>query len=537
MINLKASLQESELFLSQVEDFPILYGLNLIEQLRRKSWGSKLQALDCKVCQEFQIIGDAEEKYRQKWNETFRQFAKFFNLSDQDLVEYRALYNSNPGKFKFSSTNEIKAENIERYLIQLSQHEVAPESLALLQKNLDNANNVPVLLMQALRLKAPGGTDVTSKDAEAIKGYQSRIRKLESLLHDAKFSNISSWPSGIMNNKSLNAFENNVPPINLKMSLLLADGREERSITANEEVISEVQKLKYELEQQKLELASSREECKQLRSRVVDFEDERNAYQETLVNLNQELSRLTAEREQQMLAKNDSFSTLKAEMNTIGKLNSSLLNELDEWKDKHEKLDKLKDGLLANMAKFENDFVKERSSLQNEIDELQREILSLKAANDELVNNQMALASLKKEETPEITNNEAEQLSQGMTSRMFEIFASDIYILENIGLLLSWGDESQFQITRVKGLRRGVTSSDLDESVTDPKMPTIIKSPVFQAVKSAWESSESCKSLSMQKELMASMNKLFKNGLYESSVIKRFKDIEASFGQKVDKRE
>ncbi|SCU94385.1 LANO_0E06612g1_1 [Lachancea nothofagi CBS 11611] len=523
------TLQNCELRLSRVEDLPILYGLHLIEKLRRKQWHTQVMNLDSKLSQEFQVIGDAEEKRRQKWNETFGQSATLFNIPNTDLAEVRKACNSKLKKISDVNYGEVTTEKIERFLFQLSQQNVAAESVAILQKNLESAINVSVNLKTTPRLGSSFSLKSSSSETDLVKGYKRRIQKLESLLHDAKFSNINSWPSGILNNATWTAFDNNVPPLNVKMSMLLADGKEVAPEYLKESSLVNFAKIQRELEQHREELAMSIEETKKLKTQIVDFEDEKNAYRETLSALNHELYRLTSEEEQRERKEFSQYRELKGKIDTIGKLNSSLLNEAEAWKHKYEQETRLKEDLLSDMANLENEFVRERADLLTNITELREEVSSLKVSAEESVGNHIAAPTqeIVTDEVPDKAFDEAMELNKETLTRVFEIFANGVYILENIGLLLSKTDEQQFLITRVKGLRKGFSQSDLLESGLELKGPVSIKSTAFQDVKKKFEASVSSSDAQLQRDFLSTMNKLFGNNFYETSVIKRFKDIEA----------
>ncbi|CUS23881.1 LAQU0S12e02124g1_1 [Lachancea quebecensis] len=516
------SLQELELRLSQVEDFPIFYGLRLIEQLRRYNWFGQVEKLDRSMRQEFQAIGETEEKYRRRWDEAFGQLALISNMTNADLIGFKDFPTSNSKRCSSSelAATVVTTESIERYLVQLSQRGVAADSIALLKKNLVSANRISILSNQSSNFTFLDWNNGKPGESDVIKGYQVRIRKLEALLHDSKFSNINAWPSGVINNTMVTAFGNNASPVNTKINMLLS-GEKETSSYIQEDSAKEIARLKRELGNQKEETALFREESKKMRTQLVDLEDEGNAYHETLEALNQEISKLTLEREQKKLAQDELLIKIKGETESVSKLNTALVNELDSWKDKCGKLSELNDGLSVRIAHQEDTSKKEKLSLEGKLLELREELASLKSANEALVSDQISLKSSNGGDWLKAFNNE-------MQSKLFEIFSSDVYILENIGLLLSQLDESHFQITRVKGLRKGQVQSELDESTFESKaLPISIKSNVFQAVKSAHEASVLSGDADSQKEFLASIDKLFENGLYEASVIKRFKDIEA----------
>ncbi|SCU93212.1 LAME_0F03026g1_1 [Lachancea meyersii CBS 8951] len=520
------SLQNYELRLSQVEDLPILYGLHLIENLRKKNWLAEAKTLGCKMSQELQAIGDIEEKHREKWNRTFGQLRSLFDISGSDLTGFRKSYALQICSFSVVDTDGLTAEKIERYLLQLSQHNISVESLALLQKNLESAVSFSINLkpLSSNGYFFPGRS--SHDDSDVIRRYQRRIKKLEALLHDAKYSNIRSWPSGILNNATLTAFENNTPPVNVKMSMLLADSNDVTSNLPQGKALDDMSRLRKDAEEYQEQIDSLKKESLKLKTLAVDFEDERSAYRETLSALNNELSKLTSEREQREHFESIKLAELKDQVTVLSKHNASLLNEVSSLKNDFEQQKSLNEKLLSDMATAETNAGEAKKAFDEERNLLREEIDLLKSSNEELVNNQIILNSSEHKEQSEEDDSNA-TVNHDMLKSVFEVFAGAVYILENIGLLLSRTDDLSYQISRVKGLRKGLAQSDIFESALELKGPTSIKSTVFQDVKELFDSSNGPDNVQAQRELLLAMNKLFENKLYESSVIKRFKDIEA----------
>lgn len=105
--------------------------------------------------------------------------------------------------------------------------------------------------------------------------------------------------------------------------------------------------------------------------------------------------------------------------------------------------------------------------------------------------------------------------------------------MENIGLLLTFDNNNNIQIRRVKGLKKGTAQSNiLDEStqMLDAHDNSLIKSPVFQKLKDEYELIKSVANGSekdtQQSIFLGNITQLYDNKLYEVAVIRRFKDIE-----------
>ncbi|SCU93437.1 LAFA_0F16402g1_1 [Lachancea sp. 'fantastica'] len=526
-------LQKCELQLSQVDDLPVLYGLHLIEKLRRRNWLNEIRILGSRISDELLIIGDLEQRHREKWGQTFVQLNSIFEETDTDLSDFRKSQTVRIGSLSTSKEDLITADKIERYLLQLSENEVSAESLALLQRNLESAMNTSIAVKPTMPGHSVFSGEKPHYERDIVRHYQRRIKKLESLLHDAKYSNIRSWPSGILNSASLPAFEKNVSAVNVKMSMLLADSNETALSNSQGEAFGDTAQLRTELEHYQKQVEQMRKDSLKLKKQVVDFEDERNAYRETLSVLNQEISKITSEKEKNDKLEITKAGELKNQVLSLGKDNISLVNEVISWKEKCELKTKeqehqarLQEEMMKDKMIIEKDYENAKNTLSEESARLQEELASLKADNEELRFNQ-ELATTKNEEKKAQDHEQFVRLNHDMLTRIFELFAGAVYILENIGLLLSSTEDFNFQIARVKGLRKGMAQSDILESAVELKGPTTIKSAVFQDVKNVFESSHELNDVQVQNDLMAAINKLFGNKLYETSVIKRFKDIEA----------
>ncbi|CEP63837.1 autophagy protein ATG11 LALA0_S09e03620g [Lachancea lanzarotensis] len=527
------TLQNCELRLSQVDDMPALYGLHLIEKLRRRKWLTEVKTLGLRMSDELRTIGDLEQKHREKWGQTFGQLKTIFDETDDDLIRFRKYQTLRIDNLQTSEENVITVNKIESYLLQLSENDVSAESLALLQKNLESALNFSVVAKSTLRGSTSFSGEHAQHDRDIVRHYQRRIKKLESLLHDAKYSNLRSWPSGILNSASLPAFENNVAAVNVKMSMLLADSKDTTLSNLPIEEFGDVAQLRKELEQCRGQVEQLKKDSLKLKTQGVDFEDERNAYRETFSVLNQEIFKLTSEKEKSEGVESVRVAELKDQVLRLGEHNISLINEVASLKEKCEHQTKecedqakVQEQLSNDKVRIEKEYEEAKMTLSEEVVRLQKEVASLRAHNEELSSSQI-VATTQKEEEKTKDREQYVRLNHDMLTRIFELFAGAVYILENIGLLLSSTEDLNFQIARVKGLRKGMGQSDIFESAVELKGPTTIKSAVFQDVKNVFESSHELNNVQVQNDLLAAINKLFGSKLYESSVIKRFKDIEA----------
>lgn len=538
--------QKYELEFAQIEDLPMIYGLYLIEKYRRESWFLQLLCHSILLSADVKQISEAEMKCRNKWIKNFGDIASIF-CNDLnafiDIKSFDELFVGGMNSLQRTSEEKIeKAKKslmetlqvIEGYLTSISNLEVSKEVSDVLMQNLAEAKNFQIVTNQIFQ-KSEHNVPSSSQ----LNGYRARIKKLESLLHETRISDPGHWPSGMLHASHFKPFHNNVSTVSSKITLNNSGTLEpNRNVNVVKvlEMENEMKILKSRLEQLQWESNASVEKMAATQAKFTDLELERNAFKETMLNLNKELSRLTEQEQQQKveLAKAQAF--YQAELVQIIDENKNLLEELESWKGKHQEQKILQEENEREMAKLKSFHASEKQTwkdtsqeLTAENDRLKKRIESLEEENAQLRQNQKE----QKEETPPQIVDDKEWItlkdfSQNVESKIFEIFASDVFILENIGLLLFSDESKRVQIKRVKGLRKAMNQSILDESVHAAQIVDLsVKSPVFHSIKTAIEEVKPQADLEKRKILIGDINKLYDDKLFETAVIKRFKDIES----------
>ncbi|AET41275.1 autophagy protein ATG11 Ecym_7456 [Eremothecium cymbalariae DBVPG len=517
------NLQSFELALSKVDDLPIVYGLYLIELYRRDNWFDEVDKYYRDHHQELQGIIQKEMAYRDKWLSDFLSFTDIFKWDDDKLQLPSVFLKGSTGESK--KRIKITIDMIEEYISTLSKQNFSEDSLNLLRTNLDEICKSPNILGN-LGACLPSSINSEGSSQELIKGYKNRIKKLESLLHNTHFSNVNSWPSGIFNNSTLNAFQNNIASINEK--LMISEYRDKDSASANisksveRELHAQVYDLQKQLETAKEENKRIQRQWKSSRAKLLNGEDERKAYKETLSMLNAELSNLISKQENQKAEVMKLNQEFKIKLEVITKDNNRLLNDVESWKGKYNGLNNIKEDLLTNLATMENRFVKERSKFDEEIGKLQGDIDELNSINQEAVVGSPTGTELVQEETLNVKN--LKEVNKRLEADIYDIFASTVVILENIGLLLSRDQDYNLQITRVKGLRKRMDQSIVNDSAL--LNPLMVKSSVFQEMKDLYNSIKTNQRTEDHQKLVAFLEQLYSQKLFQSSVIKRFTDVE-----------
>lgn len=357
-----------------------------------------------------------------------------------------------------------------------------------------------------------------------VEAYKRRIQKLEALLHEAKYSNLTSWPTTLINESFLkhNTEIQQFPMINpeslqIHYSTNSTSKSELKLYKARElQLIEEITDLKSEIRSLKIKNSEIIGSLNEKFSKISDLNLEKAAYKETMTNLNIELLRLTNLEEElklelennkiqfmndinNLLKENknnlDSFQRTNQDIHTRMEQKIKILqseneqqklqfnNDRDEWskcESKYqlelEKLSNTNKSLKKRMeaVEKENERLKETNkSLMKDNEKVTQEIVTLKTENNTLIQNKT-----NGNKTPDLAATESSSLATqyqntiyDIESKLFNIFKINTFVLENMGLLLT--NEStdnsipSIEIKRVKGLRKNSSHTKLDESVNN----------------------------------------------------------------------
>ncbi|AAS51613.1 ADL307Wp [Eremothecium gossypii ATCC 10895] len=514
-----SALHTTEQQLLRVSELPVVYGLYLIELYRRQHWITGLDRYYSEHTKEIQSVLQRELVFREKWSSDFSSYSEIFQWQDDKPQLAKLFSNASPLEVGRPC---IDIGTIQTYIEMLARCDVAEDSQTLLKKTLSEVSRFQFIVKSPLAGSV--SKDSTDSMNEVIEGYKNRINKLELLLHSTQFSNTSSWPTGVLNSNSLNVFHNNIASINEK--LLLSDYKSRDSIMSGKsnekELQSQLVELQKQLEEAKNEAKRVQQQLKTTKTQLLNGEDERTAYKETLSILNAELSKLILNQEEQkqelVIAAKDFQEKLDVSMRQV----NDLLKQVNFWKSKCGDLDKIKQDLLANMATKETDFNNRCTDYERNIVELQRQLSEkCDATNERSVTSTSA-------DVPGETKEYIESLKEvnrRLEEDMFAVFAGNIVLLENIGLLLSRGPDNKLQIIRVKGLRKNI-----DDSIIKDSSPVInshmVKSTVFQDVKNLFDELQLSQGVNDQLHFVSELERFYEEDLFQTSVIKRFTDVE-----------
>ncbi|CDO92562.1 unnamed protein product [Kluyveromyces dobzhanskii CBS 2104] len=482
-------LKTQELKLSQVLDLPMCYGLYLIELYRQQLWTGEYSQLVQKHETSLQRLLNDELKQRNSWFKDFQWITGLLEVGDSLPSSISIPYSSEPRHMSLS--------HIKDYIKQLSALKLGEATITLLKSKVSQAELTSLHLPTEDSI--PNGSDVTTE------GYRARIKKLESLLLDAQFHQYNSWPAGILNKETamVQMFRNNT--VNNKLN-------NSSSFDVPSKVLpQEPIKTAEELQSLRTDMSRYSELTKNLETQLVTLkgqlshmEVEKNAYKESMMNLNKELSTLLIERENfhtQLASRSENY---KKHLSSLFEQNEDLAKQVSTSEQNYGDLSKMKEDLLVNMATQEAQAEHERASLQEELDTVKK-----------------GLAQLQMSKPPAVETEKFITVNRKLEKILYDVFQGSILILASIGLLLSKDEDNRFQIVRVKGLRK-----DLETSLADMNS-SMAKSVISQEIKNTFESIKDQIDYKTHENFITYTEKLFGNQLFETSVIRRFNDIES----------
>ncbi|CCF59516.1 hypothetical protein KAFR_0H01060 [Kazachstania africana CBS 2517] len=541
--------QKWESKFASIFDLPIVYTLESIEIYRRKFWYCQVLLFFLNSSNQFDKIINAEISLREKWlkiydlslipitaedtssNEDLKQLCTFlFNTKDPKKLyasidrEVKALYPVLEGYVTFINT----------YIEKIAYSKTNEPVLGIIQRNFKEAKN---LSLQFDNISDSNTLEIENEDSETklINRLQARIKKLEGLLHDATFLNGNSWPPGLL---KTSFFQKGFQDSNRKLlmdssSTTLEPNVYDVEVVRHRDVMklqnlqSQVNELKDKIKLLTLENATKDEELLNQRNSMVDLTIEKNAYRETLNHLNTQLTGIANAQERNSDIKSYDLQ-LKKQIDELIEINKSQTTEYNALAAKFEnakiELESIEEkGMQIQERQAEEIELLERNShdQQQEINQLKEKIKVLPDTETEGTQTE----SLSEERLAPLSD-------KGLALKVFDILTSNVYILENIGLLLTTDEKhkNELLIRRVKGLKKDVSQSLLDESVRliEPSGDNVsqlgIKSDVYHELKSALANTKNGAELGMQ--FSQFIEKFYDDKLFATAVIKRFKDIE-----------
>lgn len=546
-----------EVEFAQIEDAPLIYGLYLVEKFRRLVWVIQVYKTDLSVTDELKDQTASEIQVRKNWLKNFGDLATPFCeelYSSVDIDEINMSMKNlsqviNDKRLRELKEEQSKLENvIQSFILKMKQLKLSEESIKILEQSSIEASNTRF----SSKILGKYGTRSTTTDHELIKRYKMRIRKLESLLHENGYSSINNWPSGVINqSEKVSYFAKNISSASKSLvhspsSFFGGDNLSSLNVSLEiTDLKNELETVKDQLEKLEKENKLKDEQLKISHTKIIDIEVEKTAYRETLNHLNKELARLTLNEEKVFKEFDFERKNMKSEYQKLVSINQQILKDFNGLEEKlelrgtenerlREKIrmleSKSNEGAVESAKKLgevEQKYSEEIKEKNLELETLSKKLEEQKQLIKNLENNNLENNVIREnEDKDDGFGQQAVSLCKSLQHELFEIFSSNIYILENIGLLLTEENSKNFDIKRVKGLKKGLSQSLLDESTQLPATPDTINSNVYKNAKELYETLISKADNENYWKLLEFMKKVYDNKLYESAVINRFKDIE-----------
>lgn len=221
-------IKKAEDYLSLTIDLPLLFGFILIEQRRQYEWYDFFsKGVVQNITEQLMTIIENEKVFQKLW---IKKFGTFLNLLNNNLIlkaqfpnlDITLINNKDQNEmFKILDGIDIGRDDILDYITKVEGFEVKSKATGeeldkkftnLLNKNFkdlvkstNNMKTVTKLVTSIGNMTSPNEDLSNSKikklienDSEfndnLVKGLKTRIRKLEDLLHQQQFKNLSNWP-------------------------------------------------------------------------------------------------------------------------------------------------------------------------------------------------------------------------------------------------------------------------------------------------------------------------------------------------------
>ncbi|CCH59100.1 hypothetical protein TBLA_0B02580 [Henningerozyma blattae CBS 6284] len=552
-----------QLVFAKLKDFPIVYGLYLIELLRRKLWINFILKDGLNFATSYKLNSHNEEIKRKKWLDNFGHLLNDFNLElpseKEDLKVINCFFGrdiSNPAtnpavKLKNQQeetlTSVLEIENfLNKYISSLQDNDLFANSVDILTKNIEK-----VKYFQHNALLSENKNPLPTKFHKSLTQPVLPLDQNEIFLNNATGSGIDN------NNKVLvNGFRDRISSMSNKMfqsNVISNVSSNSLFPTVKPEIEREYLQLKDEVRILRKENDMKTSKIQSLESQISDNNVEIHAYRETLTSLNKELSRLITEKEDNTALKRVKDAEFRDHIQKIINQNVILENKLISSSKYSERLEIENKKLLSFVLNIKVELTHMREDFFNYFDKAksQLNLITLKYTNfkNKLPKSLLQQLPNASKNASVIGINQVNFFDQSLTSQtdsyinssnnmplkllemIVQIFKANVCILENIGLLPTIDKTNNIQIIRVRGLRNNTLSDSTAGSISDSTFlidqNEKIKSTFFNNVFQEYSNMKNFEQQEVNSIVVNPILQLFKNHLLENAVVRRFKDIES----------
>lgn len=589
---------------TQVEDIPLIYGLHLIEVYRRKVWIKKISAEYYHFMNAAWNASDSELNVRKTWKRFYGVVSDVFDSqenADKQLSQVTSMFLKRE-QLPDLSTSALPVyeqqindsyKDVENYVISLKHTSINRDIIQILKERWDEVES----FRKACSVQVLG--DYGSQGNE-IAYYRKRVQKLEDLLHNHMLGDRIGWPFRILPvSQDFNSRDISTITF-LSESKPLAHAK-----SSSAKRIIDVEKTSNKESQEEREILLKT--ISSHKAQITDLEVEIKTYKETLRHLNNELLTLTTDIEDSKKVHIEKELSSKAQISNLVNENTRLLRDTETLraqlvtsKDKENEHLKLEKEAQTTWSFKEKELTNKIKDLNEKLDSRDRNIADhyanenavqvgcqtddrleacdsigiqtdptdftpqraevpvvnsdLKLSDEEFHYDKSGDGSGTDVHSTQASTDEARDIIcelDSSTKDLFNVFRKNIYILENIGLLLTidkapkthdhidltYNDilENRLVIRRVKGLKRSTAKSLLQSSSyssnEDTKRDSIysIQSPVFKTIDRLYSEITNGKCDEIEKadnQLRCLIEYVYSKELYERSVIRRFSDVE-----------
>ncbi|CAK9441131.1 uncharacterized protein LODBEIA_P50000 [Lodderomyces beijingensis] len=534
-----ALVKKCEDELSLTIDLPLLMGLSMIEKRRQFEWNDFFsKGIVRNANEQFATLIDHEKAFRSIWNKKFGSLLDFIGDDSASATIRLPSVDVSLAANNFTSVPmlkdiEVEREDILNYisLLETSTSTVSKSFPELLRKNFsdmrastNNMKKVTKMISSmgsitspnnarakdsSLEEKSSGELDV---DLNVVYGLKSRIAKLESLLHQHQYKNITNWPvtrNGSYSDNRMSMIVDSKQVANSDPTKLLQKRRvssnESRILTTtnnsqvldgssidkhldnlrlrknNSELKSKNELLTKDVELKDKEMANLRQQLAEMKashSREIDGLTRRVSEEEEKLKLAKSKTQKDEKEIEQLKVKLEEKDQLIADLNTkLSKADENISKSSKETVSLNETLTtlrgeladatKMKNDLLSNMSSKESEFALERNSHNNDLARLKSKFEEV----TEDYENLMELTQVKQKKHDALVhdlNNVVINLMnivKHVCEKIFQDFWQTCYILESMGLLLT-KEGKNYQIKRVKGLKSKKVHHEDDQSIS-----------------------------------------------------------------------
>lgn len=225
-------IKENEDYLSLTVDLPLLFGFIMIERRRQFEWHDFFsKGIVSNLSDQLTVVIENEKVFQKLWLKKFGPYVKYLNPGntfriqlpsiDVTLVNGDASSTREDSIFAFLGNFDVERSDITAYIDTLKQqgNENSKKFAGLIENNfkdlivstegLKNLTKVATSFSSHVttshKLKFLNGNGVNVEqdtDLITIKDLRSRIKKLEDLLHQQQYKNLTNWPVTKSNSKA-----------------------------------------------------------------------------------------------------------------------------------------------------------------------------------------------------------------------------------------------------------------------------------------------------------------------------------------------